>query len=108
MMIQLPMEIAARFRLTVQPSHEWVTLVQCGWANRLIYSADLDALDYAADVLAQERAGKDAEMGRRARLPFFGFGYPTELQDLWAAPPEGSPGTNSTEDGDHPLNTVLA
>lgn len=86
MLIGVPMNLAdSFFRATGQPTMQWLTLVQCGWARRLVYSADLDALDFAICILSGESPDIPDEMLRRARLPFFGFGQPSELASMWSA-----------------------
>ena len=86
MLIQVPMAVAENFLKTMDTTLEWLTLIQCGWAQRLIYSADLSSLDFAANVLADAQGGAYAELGRRAALPFFGLGEASELQSILAAP----------------------
>jgi len=82
-LVQVPNELAEGFYRSLTPTLEWLTLVQCGWARRLIYSADLDALDFAAFVLAEGSGDWPREMRERARKPFFGFGEPSELASMW-------------------------
>lgn len=85
---QVPNELADGFYRSLTPTLEWLTLVQCGWAQRLIYSADLEALDFAAFVLAEGSGDWPQKMRERARQPFFGLGEPSELASMWAdAPP---------------------
>lgn len=87
MLVEVPADLADAFYGELKPTPEWLTLVQCGWAQRLIYSADLKSLDVAASVLSTERNGRNTEMAQRARLPFFGFGEPCELASMWPESP---------------------
>lgn len=84
MVALVPETIADQFYLSLNPTLEWLALVQCGWANRLIYSADLESLDFAVGVLSGEGDMHDTEMLRRARLPFFGLSEPDELAAMWS------------------------
>lgn len=88
MLIQVPMDVAKDFLKEMDTTLESLTLFQCGWAQRLIYSADLSSLDFAASVLSDAQAGAYGAMGRRAALPFFGFGEVSELQSILAPPAE--------------------
>lgn len=81
---QVPNELADGFYRSLTPTLEWLTLIQCGWANRLIYSAELEALDFAAFVLAEGSGDWPKAMREQARKPFFGFGEPSELSSMWA------------------------
>jgi hypothetical protein len=83
-LVQIPTELADEFYRSLTPTLEWLTLAQCGWARRLIYSADLEALDFAAFVLSEGSGDWPKEMRERARRPFFGFGEPSELASMWA------------------------
>lgn len=82
--VLVPSELANEFYSSFTPTIEWLTLVQCGWAQRLIYSADLESLDFAVFVLSHGSGAWPDEMRNRARQPFFGFGEPVELANRWA------------------------
>ncbi len=86
MALLVPAELFEEFHRTTKPELGWLTLMQCGWAQRLIYSADLDALDFAAWVLMDGPSAYPRALRDRARQPFFGFGEPTELAALYSAP----------------------
>lgn len=83
-LVQVPNALAGDFYNSLTPTLEWLTLVQCGWAQRLIYSADLESLDFAVFVLSKGSGDWPKEMRERARQPFFGLGEPSELASMWA------------------------
>ena len=83
MLVMAPLAVAIRFFKEMKPTLLWTTLMQCGWANRLIYSADLDSLDFAAWVLRLRSTGPDKEMWLRAQEPFFGLSERSELEAIW-------------------------
>lgn len=84
-MAVVPNHLASDFYRMLTPNLEWLTLVQCGWAQRLIYSADLDSLDFAAFVLSEGSGAWPKTMRESAKQPFFGLGEPSELKSIWAA-----------------------
>lgn len=83
-LVQVPKELADDFYRSLSPTLEWLTLIQCGWAERLIYSADLRSLDRAIFILSEGSGDLPIEMRKRARQPFFGFGSPSELASMWS------------------------
>jgi hypothetical protein len=84
MLLMTPVHLAKEFLDAFKPTQALLTLMQCGWAQRLIYSGDLDALDFAIEVLSDRVPGLNAEMVERGKLPFFGFGETDEFRKMWA------------------------
>lgn len=98
MLIQSPVALAEAFYASLKPTLEWSTLVQCGWAERLIYSADLEALERAIFCSRGRQWGIPPDARARARLPFFGYGRPSDLSPAAILSPISPPdvGRNRT------------
>jgi hypothetical protein len=72
MFFLVPAPLAEEFRGSFRPTRENLCFLQCGWANRLIYSADTRTLDFAKRVLNGESGDVPSDWLRRARQPYFG------------------------------------
>ncbi len=77
---------AADFLSSMNHEMGMLTLLQVGWAKRLIYSASLDTLDYTVELLTNNPAKYDDELFARARKPFLGYSDATELKAIWSHP----------------------
>lgn len=84
MLIQVPLDLAAEFFGSLKPTLEWLTLLQMrvGAAVDLLGRPGISRLCGRCVVRQTEWAGRG--MRRWARLPFFGFGEPSELASMWA------------------------